>query len=59
MGKLGVAAVPKDVVLGFGKFCANHCLYHLKMSYYLNVSWGQMIFYKAIKWMIHEDTLAK
>ena len=59
MGNLGALAIPREVVIAFGKFCQNHCLYHLKKAYYIRVSWGQNALYNAIKWMIHPDTIEK
>ena len=59
MSNLGATAIPRDLIINFGKFCQNHCLYHMRKAYYLQVGWGQMMLYKAIKWMIHPETLEK
>lgn len=59
MGQLSCHCLPRELVLGFGKFCGQHCLHHLGKSYYLRVSWGQRMFYAAAKWMIPPETVAK
>lgn len=40
MNNLGATAIPKDLILNFGKFCQDHCLYPMTKAYYLQVSWG-------------------
>ena len=57
MGNLGATALPREVGLGFGKFCQNHLLYPLHKSYCTRISWGQNLIYNAVKWMINEDTI--
>ena len=59
MGNLGINAIPRDLIMGFGKVCSAHCLYYMKKCYYLRVSWAQRMLYKGIKWMIHPETIEK
>ena len=59
MGNLSATALPRDLVLNFGRFCQKHCLYHMKKANYLQVSWAQNIFYRTFRWMINPETLKK
>ena len=46
-------------MLSLGKFVQYNIMYHLAKAYFMQVSMGMRMFYKAIGWMIHPETKAK
>ena len=59
VANLSAKSLPRDLILSTGKFLQYNIMYHMQNAYFLEVSFGMRMFYKAISWMIHPETKAK
>ena len=53
---LGIASLPRETIISLGKFVQYNIMYHLSNAYFVQVSLGMRVFYKAISIIIHPET---
>ena len=56
LGNLSMASLPRKQIMAFGQVCQANLMFFMFKSVYVNVSWGQRLFYKAAKAFIDPET---
>ena len=59
MDHISAPSLPRKQIVACGDIAQQHTLYVLYKAFYLNVSWGQRVVYKAISSFIDPETRAK